>query len=121
MRVRQRSSESAEIERRDHQRFVGDDVTLRSLRLRAKALDLSQGGLGIETLQQPLIGSEYGFQVHHRKTVAEIEARVRWCVLKRTIRTPAGDVLPVFQAGLDLIEKPFAWGRLLSTLAVQGA
>ena len=89
-------------ERREAPRYPAGRVGFRSGQIQASLVDLSRDGLAIESLEHPPIGGTVAFALEQGRSRAKAEAEVRWCSLDRTYRTAAGDVVPVYRAGLRL-------------------
>ena len=92
----------AVLERRGEARYPAGRVLFRSGQIQASLVDLSRGGLAIESLEHPAIGSAVDFALVQGRSRAEAEGTVRWCNLKRTYRTAEGDVVAVYRAGVSL-------------------
>lgn len=82
-------------------RFAAGRVALRSPRLNARLLNLSAGGAAIESSDPPRIGSEVLCEIVSDQTSALIPGEVRWCRLGGTTGDDAGDVIPVYRAGIS--------------------
>ncbi len=69
--------------------------------LSGRILNLSQGGLAIETGSALRVGARYRFKVTGGERPADFEGRILWCRLRRT-RPAGGDVEPIYRAGIGL-------------------
>ena len=67
--------------------------------LEARLVDFSRSGIGLETHVALRIGATYRFRLFSGRG-RTLTATVRWCRLRATRRGRAGEVLPVFRAGL---------------------
>lgn len=89
-------------ELRRHKRFDVDDVRGTLVHnLDARVLNMSLTGMAIETSTKLAVGGSYRLRIPHRRDDVRFEARVKWCRLIRTEKSEAGDVVPVYQAGID--------------------
>ncbi len=88
---------------RQTRRFHAGRVALRSPRLNARLLNLSAGGAAIESSDPPRIGSEVICEIISDQTSALIPGEVRWCRLGATASDEAGEVIPVYRAGIRFI------------------
>ena len=72
-------------------------------------MDFSRSGLGLETQVALRLGATYRFR-HFGGGGRTLTATVRWCRLRATRRGRAGEILPLFRAGLvlDACERPTA-------------
>ena len=57
--------------------------------------------MAIETSETPRIGSELLCELETDQTLAMIPGRVRWCRLGGTANDEAGEVVPVYRAGIE--------------------
>lgn len=92
-------------EQRVNPRLRTRHTTLRNGLLVGQVLNLSLGGLAIETTTALRIGSSYAFRVEFDDHRVRIRATVRWCRLIRTIAKGNGEVAAIYRAGLQL-ERP---------------
>ena len=99
MRDSQRTDRPARKVRRER-RFYTARVSLHSPRLSARLLNLSTAGAAIETTDQPRIGAKLLCELESEQTLALIPGEVRWCRLGRTTNDQAGDIIPVYRAGI---------------------
>ena len=88
---------------RQARRFHAGRVTFRSPRLNARLLNLSTIGAAIETSEPPRIGAELLCELETDQTFAMIPGEVRWCRLGGTAHDESGDVIPVYQAGIEFL------------------
>lgn len=82
-------------------RFSAARVSFRSTRLTARLLNLSTFGAAIETSEPPRIGARLHCELESEQTFALIPGEVRWCRLGATASNEAGDVVPVYRAGIQ--------------------
>ena len=95
------------VERRVAPRYPAGRVGFRSAQIQANLVDLSRGGLAIDSLEHPPIGGVLAFALEQGSARVDVEARVRWCRVKRTYRNAEGDIVPVYRAGLRLgLDRP---------------
>ena len=67
----------------------------------AKVLNMSLTGMAMETAAMLKVGSNYRLQVPFEGDVLDLPADVKWCHLVRTEVNVAGEIVPVYQAGID--------------------
>lgn len=68
-----------------------------------RVIDLSLGGMGIETMTALRIGSRHTFStfsVTFAERPVTVEAEIRWCRLTQTIGKGPGEVAAIYRAGL---------------------
>ncbi len=87
-------------ERRKHPRLSIQGATVRNSLLVGRVLNMSLGGLAIETTTALRIGGSYSFRAEIHEHSLEIEAQIRWCRLARTLRTGDDEVRAIFRAGV---------------------
>ena len=104
--------------RRQVRRFHAGRVSFRSSRLDARLVNLSANGVAIETSDPPRIGAEVLCELESDQTLALIPGEVRWCRLGGTTSDEAGDVVPVYRAGLRFTDG--TPGNLLRILRAAG-
>ena len=90
---------------RQAHRFHAGRVSFHSPRLNARLLNLSAVGAAIETSEPPRIGSELLCELETDQTFALIPGEVRWCRLGGTTHDEAGDVIPVYRAGIEFRDR----------------
>jgi hypothetical protein len=88
-------------EKRQHPRLITQQTTIRNALLVGRVLNMSLGGLGIETATGLRIGSRHSFSVIFAEQPVEIEAEIRWCRLTQTIGKGPGEVAAIYRAGLS--------------------
>ena len=67
----------------------------------AKVVNISLGGVGIETHNYLQIGKSYPLRFRRPSGLLRLTATVLWSQLTRTTAVNASEVLPVFLAGLE--------------------
>lgn len=89
-------------ERRVEPRHDLEGVTgLLSYAVRARVRDLSLSGVAVETHSALRVGRSYSVRLGSEDDGIELSALVRRSVLRRTVKAPNGDVLPVYETGLS--------------------
>lgn len=91
-------------ERRAQNRFPVRRSRLRSPTLKGSIINLSPGGMAIETHQSLRIGAQYHFLLDREGRPMRFEGRVLWCRLKGTVTGDEGDVTPVYRAGIERVD-----------------
>ena len=89
-------------EQRHHPRLSTRQTTIRNVLLVGRVLNMSLGGLGIETTTGLRVGSRHSFSVIFGEKPVGIEAEIRWCRLTQTIGKGSGEVAAIYRAGLSL-------------------
>jgi hypothetical protein len=69
-----------------------------------KLVNLSRAGMEFETTHELREGESYVIEVSHRDRLVSIEMHVRWCGRYSSLRTPAGEELPLYRAGASFVE-----------------
>lgn len=87
-------------ERRKHPRLPLRHTRAHHRKWVGVVLDLSLGGLAIETTCGLEIGSQHQLRLTRGSRQVEVEGVIRWCRLARTVRLADRDVMPVYRAGL---------------------
>ncbi len=86
-----------------HRRFPRYDVTGVAasfvLPARVEVVNLSLGGMALETSQYLEFGRDYLLQVNDGQHSISLTGTVVWCSLRRTVKAKRHDVLPVYRAG----------------------
>ena len=65
-----------------------------------RIIDLSVEGVGIETQTSLTVGRRYSLKVEREDQRLDLSGQVAWCRLTGTRRNPAGDVVPIYRAGI---------------------
>ncbi len=93
------------------ERRADDRLAVRNLRVTApvgaRVVDVSGGGMGLETIEQLAAGTGAPFELVEAGRRLEIPGRAVWCRMVRTLRTESGDRVPVYRVGVRF-EKAFA-------------
>jgi PilZ domain len=89
-------------DRRRSRRRSAPESRLKSSVLEVRLLNLSPGGLAVESREALRIGGQYRFLLIGEPGPAEpFEGRVLWCRLHRTQKLDDGDIQAVFRAGIE--------------------
>lgn len=67
----------------------------------AKVLNISRSGIAVQTNVQLVIGRRYIAKIGYRGGSVSTAGTVKRCSLKRTRETEAGEVEPVYEAGIE--------------------
>jgi len=70
----------------------------------ARILDVGSIGMKLETMENLPLGRQATFELVARSRRLRIPGRVAWCRLVRTVKTAAGDQVPVYRAGVRFAE-----------------
>ena len=87
-------------EKRQHPRLTLRHTGIRNGLLVGRVINLSLGGLALESTTGLGTGSHHSFQVALGQKPFRIEAEVRWCRLTETVGRGCGEVVPIYRAGL---------------------
>lgn len=93
-------------EQRHDPRLSVEKMRIRNGLLTGRVVNLSRGGLAMESTTGLTIGSVHGFRITSAASTLRVEGEVRWCRLCRTVRRRAGEVLPIFRTGIAFTETP---------------
>lgn len=74
------------------------------LSLNSKVINISVGGVAIETTKRLEINREYSLKINHKGNPLRLKCRVVWAVLTRAEKKESGDVIPVYKAGMEFKE-----------------
>lgn len=66
----------------------------------ARILDVGSSGMGLETMENLPLGRLDTFEIVGRARRLRVPGQVAWCRLVRTVKTAAGDQVPVYRAGV---------------------
>ncbi|MFC1850302.1 PilZ domain-containing protein [candidate division CSSED10-310 bacterium] len=89
------------LEKRQHERFDVENMAGAILMIsEVSILDLSLGGVSIETNKKLEMGREYTLVIEQPDKTISVTGRVVWSLLKTFITAEDGSSLPVYQAGL---------------------
>ncbi len=70
----------------------------------ARVVNLSVDGMSIETLSPLKVGRKYSLKLNQEDHVLPVVGKVVWCTLVRTRRGRAGDIVPIYRAGIHFEE-----------------
>lgn len=92
-------------ERRLRRRLGLDDVRGNVLfSHECRILNLSERGLAVRTTAALAPGRSYAVKIRHEGRQIPLAGTVAWCRLQGTEKTPGGEVIAVYTAGLELEE-----------------
>ena len=74
--------------------------------LTGQVVNLSLGGLAMESTTGLRIGSRHGFRIKFADKTFRVEGKICWCRLSRTVRRREGEVVPIFRTGIAFTENP---------------
>ncbi|RMG04558.1 MAG: PilZ domain-containing protein [Nitrospirae bacterium] len=70
----------------------------------AKIINMSLEGMAIETTRRLNINSDYSVRLRHEDQHLELKGKVVWSTLSRTEKTPDGDIVPIYKAGIRFVD-----------------
>jgi len=65
-----------------------------------RVINMSLGGLALETNSYLQFGRAYTLKLEGTGQSLSLTGTVAWCSLRKTTKSPAGEILPVYRAGL---------------------
>jgi hypothetical protein len=89
-------------ERRGHPRRTIQGVHVHNGVVSGELLNLSAGGLAIETTHSLRVGALYTFRLGRPWMSFKVTGAVRWSRLARTRNGPGAEVTPIFVAGIAI-------------------
>lgn len=94
-----------QADRRLCRRIEIDDLVVLSPRFSGRVIDISSTGLRILTTTRMKRGEQLSFRlVGEQRTVAS--AVVCWCQLDSVVETRSGEILSLYQVGMELLHEP---------------
>ena len=87
---------------RTHNRRAVKGVLLETP-IRGQIIDLSEGGLGVESGRPLEVHRQYVFRLKTKHGRPEFRGEVRWCRLK-SVGSEDGATAPVYRSGIALVE-----------------
>jgi len=72
--------------------------------LNTKIINISVGGVAIETTNKLERNKEYDLRINHGGNALRLKGRVIWAVLTRIEKKESGDIIPVYKAGMKFHE-----------------
>ena len=106
--IKSGGKEHAGPERRKHERVPVKGVRRNtSHSLSTKIIDISLGGVAIETTKKLQKNKEYVVEIKQKGNAHRIKGRVIWAILTRIEREKSGDVVAVYKACMKFQEPLF--------------
>ena len=88
-------------ERRSHKRYEVDNVEGEvTYTFEVKILNMSLEGMAIETNKMLNIDKNYSIKLYNNDKTIMIDGQVVWSRLQRTMKTEAGDIVPIYRSGI---------------------
>jgi Tfp pilus assembly protein PilZ len=69
-----------------------------------KILDISIGGLSLQTEKRLNIGNEYTLKIDSKEKLFSVKGIVVWSVLNNSIKNSKGNIVPIYTAGLKFTD-----------------
>lgn len=92
-------------ERRKHKRLIVKGIQRNVPHsLNTKIINISVGGVAIETTKKLERNKEYDLRINHGDNALRLKGRVIWAVLTRIEKKESGDIIPVYKAGMKFHE-----------------
>jgi hypothetical protein len=92
-------------ERRRHKRLIVKGIQRNVPHsLNTKIINISVGGVAIETTKKLERNKEYDLRINHGGNALRLKGRVIWAVLTRIEKKESGDIIPVYKAGMKFHE-----------------
>ncbi len=99
-RRRRHQTGSPRTERRADRRFPIANTEVQNRTIVGRVLDINRNGMSIESHTAMRPGSRYTLTLSIGDHAETLEAQVLWCRLLATRRSPNGDVIPIYRAGI---------------------
>jgi len=93
--------------RRQHKRYKVDVMEINGKMVLAKSvkiLDISIGGVCLQTEKRLNIGSEYTLKIEGKGKVLTVKGFVVWAVLSGSSADSGGSIIPMYKAGMKFID-----------------
>jgi len=93
--------------RRQHKRYKVDVMQINGKIVLAKSvkiLDISIGGVCLQTEKRLNIGSEYTLKIEEKGRVLTVKGFVVWAVLSGSSADSSGSIIPIYKAGMKFID-----------------
>lgn len=92
-------------ERRRHKRLIVKGIQRNVPHsLNSKIINISVGGLSVETTKKLERNKEYDLKITHGGNTLRLKGRVIWALLTRIEKKESGDIIPVYKAGMKFHE-----------------
>jgi len=69
-----------------------------------KILDISIGGVCLQTEKRPNVGSQYKLRIEGKRKVLTVKDSVTWVLLSVSSADSGGNVVPIYKAGMKFID-----------------
>jgi len=92
---------------RRHKRYKIDVIEINGKMLLAKyvrILDISLGGISIQTEKRMNIGSEYILKIESKGKILPVKGKVVWSFLGESISDTKGNIIPLYTAGMQFTD-----------------
>jgi c-di-GMP-binding flagellar brake protein YcgR len=93
--------------KRRHKRYEVDFIEITGKMMHAKyikILDMSVGGIAIQTDKRLKIGGEYSITIEGKGRILNVKVIVAWSSLIKTIRDAENNIIPIYKAGLKFTD-----------------
>jgi hypothetical protein len=88
---------------RRRRRDPGNGLTLRNP-VAGQVVDISAGGLGIESPRPLNLHVEYPFTLYMGDSKTRVRGEVRWCKLVGTSPPESGEPAPIYRTGIAILD-----------------
>jgi len=92
---------------RRHKRFKSDFLEVKgqlALASKVAILDISMGGISLKADRRLNIGCKYAIKLEDGEKLLTFKGEVAWSALSGTTRTPNGETMPLYTAGMKFID-----------------
>ena len=80
-----------------------------------KILNMSVGGVAVQTDKRMTVGSQYTLKIESKGKTLNVKGIVVWSVLGESIRDTRGNIIPIYTAGMKFMEiSPEKTGEIVS-------
>lgn len=94
-------------DRRQHKRYEVDVMEINGtmvLAKSAKILNISIGGVCLQTEKRPNVGSQYTLRIEGKGKVLTVKDTVAWALLSESSADSGGNVVPLYKVGMKFID-----------------
>ena len=112
VRARYTARVNDEVIKSGRKKYIGDErrkhkrVSVKGIQgnipysLNTRIINISLGGVAVETTKNLKRNKEYGLKINHKGNALRLSGRVIWAVLTRIEKKESGDIRAVYKAGI---------------------
>lgn len=94
-------------DRRQHKRYEVDIMEINGKMMLAKSvkiLNISIGGVCLQTEKRPNVGSHYTLRIEGKGKVLTVKDTVAWALLSESSSDSGGNIVPIYKIGMKFID-----------------